>query len=318
LGGSPGLFLIHRSDAPSHMPPRRLLATLAALGVLTGVLHLRLHSPRSGPAISGSVSGSSAAIRESGTEPFTNDVRVNSEQPGAATTSGEWDRGDHEAPGGGDPGLGLAAMAEALHSAPDFGQKGEWADRIAGVGGREAIELLVNLAVGEQDEESLRAILEAFKGLSDPQDLLLLASVVTATPDFRILEAATEMISRSATPEIVDYLVELSRQPPLQPTQGFAALWMIERIQNPEALRGLAKLANQAPEPDLARAAAVALARLGGPLAESVLTESTGYRHRDNPDLDPRVQNVGVHPSQEPDASTTPVSWAVLAAGSAP
>ena len=217
-----------------------------------------------------------------------------------------------------DPRLGLAAMAEALRSSTDVGQKGEWADRIAGVGGREAIELLVDLAVGEQDEESLRAILEAFKGLSDPQDLLLLASVVTATPDFRILEAATEMISRSATPEIVDYLAELSRQPPLQPTQGFAALWMIERIQNPEALRGLAKLANQAPEPDLARAAAVALARLGGPLAESVLTESAVDRHQDSPDLDPRVQNVGVHPSQEPDASTTPVSWAVLAARSAP
>ena len=187
------------------MPPRRLLATIATLGVLTGVLHLRLHSHRSGPAISGSVSDPSAAISESGTEPFANDVRVTSEQPGASTASGERDHEDHVAPDGADPQVGLAAMAEALRSAPNVGQKGEWADRIAGVGGREAIELLVALAVGEQDEESLWAILEAFKGLSDPQDILLLASVVTATPDFRILEAATEMISRSATPEVVDY-----------------------------------------------------------------------------------------------------------------
>lgn len=300
------------------MPPRRLLATIAALGILTGVLHLRLHSHRSGPAISGNVSNLSAAISESGTEPFANDVRVTSEQPGAATASDEQDRGDHEAPGSGDAGLGLAAMAEALHSAPDFGQKGEWADRIAGVGGREAIELLVDLAVGEQDEESLRAILEAFKGLSDPQDLLLLASVVTATPDFRILEAATEMISRSATPEIVDYLAELSRQPPLQPTQGFAALWMIERIQNPEALRGLAKLANQAPEPDLARAATVALARLGGPLAESVLTESAGDRHQDSPDRDPQVQNVGAGRLSEANSEGPLVPWAFHLTGQAP
>ena len=300
------------------MPPQRLLATIAALGVLTGVLHLRFHPPRSGPATSASVPAPSEAISESGNEPFANDVQVTSEQPGASPASGERDRGEHEAPGGVDPRLGLAAMAEALRSSTDVGQKGEWADQIAGVGGREAIELLVALAVGEQDEESLRAILEAFKGLSDPQDLLLLASVVTATPDFRILEAATEMISRSATPEIVDYLAELSRQPPLQPTQGFAALWMIERIQNPEAIRGLAKLANQAPEPDLARAAAVALARLGGPLAESVLTESAGDRHQDTPDCDPQVQNVAVHPSHKPDASTMPVSWAVSAAGSAP
>ena len=209
-------------------------------------------------------------------------------------------------------------MAEALRSAPDVGQKGEWADQIAGAGGREAVELLVALAVGEQEEASLQAILEAFKGLSDPQDILLLASVVTATPDFRILEAATEMISRSATPEIVDYLAELSRQPPLQPTQGFAALWMIERIQNPEALRGLAKLANQAPEPDLARAAAVALARLGGPLAESVLKESAGDRHRDSPDLDPQVQNVGAGHLSDANSQGPLVPWASHLTGQAP
>lgn len=214
--------------------------------------------------------------------------------------------------------MGLAALAESLRAAPDTRQKGEWADRIAAAGGREAVEHLVALAAGEQDDESLRAILESFKGLSDPQDILLLASVVTATSDFRTLEAATEMISRSATPEVVDYLAELSRQDPLQPTQRFAALWTIERIQNPEAVRGLAKLVQRAPEPDLSQAAAVALARIGGPLAESVLDDSTADRHPDHPDFQQTIRNgLGDRPRSTGPAERL-ASWASIPEGSTP
>ncbi len=214
--------------------------------------------------------------------------------------------------------MSLESMAEALRSTPDAGQKGDWADRIAAVGGREAVERLVNLATDGQDEESLRAILEAFKGLSDPQDILLLASAVTVTSDFRILEAATEMISRSATTEVVEYLAELSRQDPLQPTQRFAALWTIERIQNPEAIRGLAKLVQQAPEPDLARAAAVALGQLGGPLADSVLTESAVGRLQDNPDFQELVQNLSAGRSNDADPTGSLAPWASIAEGATP
>jgi len=217
-----------------------------------------------------------------------------------------------------DPEMSLAAMAEALRAAPDVLQKGEWADRIAAVGGRDAVEQLVTLATGEQDEESMRAILEAFKGLSDPQDILLLASVSTATSDFRVLEAATEMISRSATPQVVEYLAEISRQPALQPTQRFAALWAIERIQNPEALRGLAKLVHHAPEPDLALAAAVALARIGGPLGETVLTESAVDRHPDSPDFQQLVRDVAAGRHSGTDPAGIVASWASNAEGATP
>ncbi len=214
--------------------------------------------------------------------------------------------------------MSLTAMAEALRSAPDVLQKGEWADRIAAVGGRDAVEQLVTLATGEQDEESMQAILEAFKGLSDPQDILLLASASTATSDFRILEAATEMISRSATPQVVEYLAEISRQPPLQPTQRFAALWAIERIQNPEALRGLAKLVHHAPEPDLARAAAVALARIGGPLGEAVLTESAVDRHPDSPDFQQLVRDIATWRHRGTDPAGIVASWAWNPEGATP
>lgn len=229
----------------------------------------------------------------------------------------EADRGIEEAPVPAEPGPSLDSMAEAVRSATTITQVGEWADRIAAVGGREAVEHLVALALGERDEERSRAILEAFKGLSDPQDILVLASVVTATTDFRVLEAATEMIGRSATPEVVDYLAELSRQEPLQSTQRTASLWMIERIENPSALRGLAKLVTRAPEADLAAAAAVALARLGGALADSTLSDAASAHPRDNPDLQQLAQNALIHRAPDPSDSAPPASWAA-AEGSAP
>lgn len=237
---------------------------------------------------------------------------------GVTTTSGASVRRDLETSPPSDPGMSIAAMAEYLRSAPDAGQKGEWADRIAAMGGREAVEQLVTLAAEQHDEEQTRAVLEAFKGLSDPQDILLLASAVTVSSDFRILEAATEMISRSATTEVVDYLAELSRQDPLQPTQHFAALWTIERIQNPEAIRGLAKLVQQAPEPDLTRAAAVALARLGGPLANSILTESAVDRLKDNPDFLELVQNARAGRTGDGDPEGDLAPWSLITEGPNP
>ena len=292
------------------MSRRHLLTATLGLGLFAGLLHLRNASESD----AGNTSGTPAAVLP---------LAGPSASPGSETSAGVShgktgisivvDALDHTSPEAhppADPEMSLAAMAEALRSAPDAVQKGEWADRIAAVGGRDAVERLVSLATGEQDDESIRAILEAFKGLADPQDILLLASASTATSDFRILEAATEMISRSATSEVVEYLAEISRQPPLQPTQRFAALWAIERIQNPEALRGLAKLVHHAPEPDLARAAAVALARIGGPLGEAVLTESAVDRHPDSPDFQQLVREVAANRHSSTDPAGIVASWA--------
>lgn len=292
------------------MPRHHLLAATLGLGLFTGFLHLRNASE--GDA--GNTSGTSTAIL-----PLAEPSASTGSETSAGGSHGRTgisivvDASDHTAPEAyppADPEMSLATMAEALRSAPDAVQKGEWADRIAAVGGREAVEQLVTLATGEQDEESIQTILEAFKGLSDPQDILLLASASTATSDFRILEAATEMISRSATPQVVEYLAEISRQPPLQPTQRFAALWAIERIQNPEALRGLAKLVHHAPEPDLARAAAVALARIGGPLGATILTESAVDRHPDSPDFQQLVREVAANRHSSTDPAGIVASWA--------
>ena len=291
------------------MPRRQLFAAILGLGLIPGILQLwnpfRVgdRDPSEGP-IHGPIAIEPSEHRWDNTHMASTDGVT-----GASTHLGRSDAGDTNGHPEADAGISLAAMAEALRSAPDAGRKAEWADRIAATGGREAVEHLVALADREQDEESLRSILEAFKGLSDPQDILLLASAVTATSDFRILEAATEMISRSATSEVVDYLAELSRLDPLQPTQRFAALWAVERIQNPEARRALAKVAQGASEPDLARAAAVALARLGGPLAESVLTESAMGRHHDNPDFHELLRNVATGRASGTDPAETLASW---------
>lgn len=286
------------------MLPRQLPASLLVLGLLMGTLLLRPHSKDAEESPEASATTISAEPESQG-----------SKEPHLGIA--EADRGIEEAPVPAEPGPSLDSMAEAVRSATTITQVGEWADRIAAVGGREAVEHLVALALGERDEGRSGAILEAFKGLSDPQDILVLASVVTATTDFRVLEAATEMIGRSGTPEVVDYLAELSRQEPLQSTQRTASLWMIERIENPSALRGLAKLVTRAPEADLAAAAAVALARLGGALADSTLSDAASAHPQDNPEFQQLVQNALIHRAPDSSDSAPPASWA-LAEGSAP
>ncbi len=298
------------------MSTRRFPLLLAALCLVIGSLYHRHRGWSSDWTSSPGEQPFPAAAVESGHTSDHDVPRRTGE--GVTTTSGASVRRDLETSPPSDPGMSIAAMAESLRSAPDAGQKGEWADRIAAMGGREAVEQLVTLAAEQHDEEQTRAVLEAFKGLSDPQDILLLASAVTVSSDFRILEAATEMISRSATTEVVDYLAELSRQDPLQPTQHFAALWTIERIQNPEAIRGLAKLVQQAPEPDLTRAAAVALARLGGPLANSILTESAVDRLKDNPDFLELVQNARAGRTGDGDPEGDLAPWSLITEGPNP
>ena len=300
------------------MPRHHLFAATLGLGLIAGFLQPWKPSRRGEVDSLGSPTSVLTSIEPLESKRNEMAVAVPQGEIGKSNCSAESKTGNPESHHKVDTGMNLAAMAEALRSAPDAGQKGEWADRIAAVGGREAVEHLMTLATEEQNEEALRAILEGFKGLSDSQDILLLASAVTATSDFRILEAAIEMISRSGTSEVVNYLAELSRQDPLQPTQRFAALWTIERIQNPEALRGLAKLVQQAPEPDLARAAAVALSRIGGPLAESVLTESAVDRHPNNPDFQQLVQHGTEDQPRNTDPARSLASWASITEGSTP
>ncbi len=168
----------------------------------------------------------------------------------------------------------IESLAQSLRTADTLEEKGVLADQIAAVGGFQAVEKLYLLAFEQVDELSTRAVLDGFNSLSDPSDILALASSVAATSNFQVLQAAIETVARAATGDTVNYLAELYRQSPSQPTQPFAALWAIESVENPEAARSLGKLVAREEEPDLAAAAAIALSRIGGPLAHSALSDA--------------------------------------------
>ncbi len=168
----------------------------------------------------------------------------------------------------------IESLAQSLRTADTLEEKGVLADQIAAVGGFQAVEKLYLLAFEQVDELSTRAVLDGFNSLSDPSDILALASSVAATSNFQVLQAAIETVARAATGDTVNYLAELYRQSPSQPTQPFAALWAIESVENPEAARSLGKLIAREEEPDLAAAAAIALSRIGGPLAHSTLADA--------------------------------------------
>jgi len=74
---------------------------------------------------------------------------------------------------------------------------------------------------------------------------------------------------------------------------------------------------NATGEKALSAAAAVALARLGGALADSTLIDAASAHPQDNPEFQQLVQNALIHRAPDSSEPVPPVSWA-LAEGSAP
>lgn len=170
----------------------------------------------------------------------------------------------------------LDSLVAAIQAATGPAEKGRLADRLASIGGQRAVEELFLLSLEEADPANAAAIREAFKGLTSEEDIRLLASALAVTTDFDVIESVVETVSRGATGATVEYLVQVTEDPLLEPVQRYAARWAIERIRSPEAARALEKLVGRGREGGPGEAAAIALAamRAGGGDAASLETEN--------------------------------------------
>lgn len=136
------------------------------------------------------------------------------------------------------------------------------ADALAAHGTFDAVNNLVNLALIQRNATTRRAILESFGNVSTEEGLEALASVITATRERDVMDAAIERVGAAGDAEIVHALVDFYRERNDGPTQKRAAIRAIAAMRNPETSRVLGKLAAHAPEPALADAARSALSSM--------------------------------------------------------
>ncbi|MEM7386532.1 MAG: HEAT repeat domain-containing protein, partial [Verrucomicrobiota bacterium] len=134
-------------------------------------------------------------------------------------------------------------------------------------GTHEAIEGLLRAALSEPHQASRQAILEALSGLSNREGLESLVSALAATRDPAIVREVIETAGRMASPETVEFLIELYHEPPSIQGQHRAVGRALAGVRNPEAARSLANLASRASHPGLLEAAGRSLSKIGNPAA---------------------------------------------------
>ena len=145
-----------------------------------------------------------------------------------------------------------------LYAAQSALEKGRAADALAAHGTFDAVANLVRLAGLQNNAEDRAVILDGLANLSGEEAFHTLASVLAATRNPQLVEAAAVHLARAASPEILTTLVALYRERNDAPFQKNQVLHTIAALRNPSCSRQLAKLAGTAPEPALAAAAATA------------------------------------------------------------
>ncbi len=175
----------------------------------------------------------------------------------------------------------VAALSEALSTAPDRPGKLAAADALATIGSPEAVEQLLTRALEEPDLGLRREIAGALAALDDRTGLEALTSAVAATSDRALLDAVTETLSRMGDGETVEHLAELYRGEQQIRRQRNSVRRALAGMRNPEAARALASLATTAPEPGLVEAAARGLSKIGGATAAQGLADAIGQAGND-------------------------------------
>lgn len=141
-------------------------------------------------------------------------------------------------------------------------------DALAMIGSGEAVLAVLTKIATEPDIDIRRRLAESLRNVTDPNGLETLLSANAATDRQEILEQAIEAAGRMATPESVEFLIELYRSN--NPTilgQHRKVATALAHVQSPEVTRQMASLARTATEPGLVEAAALSLAKTGSTTA---------------------------------------------------
>ena len=154
-------------------------------------------------------------------------------------------------------------MVERLLAASTSLDKGLAADALATHGSWDAVANLLRLAALHNDADRA-AILDGLGNLHTAAGFQSLATMISATRDPQILEAAFLHLARTDDPSVLDLLLEQYRERNDLPMQKNHALQAIAALRHPGYSRALNKLTRAAPEPALAEAAGTALAAIQG------------------------------------------------------
>lgn len=169
----------------------------------------------------------------------------------------------------------LPSLVQGLEAASTPEEQGQWADRIAALGGQAAVDALfqavTRASLNQRSPEESEALREAFKVFSTEDDMAALAMSLGQTQDVDLIEAVVETLARGARSSTVEQLVQLHDEASTPPSTRAVLGWAIERIRNPEASEALARLVRTAEWPELAHAGIIALSSLS-----SLPSQATG------------------------------------------
>jgi hypothetical protein len=169
----------------------------------------------------------------------------------------------------------LPSLVQGLEAASTPEEQGQWADRIAALGGQAAVDALIQAvtraSLNQRSPEESEALREAFKVFSTEDDMAALAMSLGQTQDLDLIEAVVETLARGARSSTVEQLVQFHDEASTPPSTRAVLGWAIERIRNPEASEALARLVRTAERPELAHAGIIALSSLS-----SLPSQATG------------------------------------------
>ena len=159
----------------------------------------------------------------------------------------------------------VPAVGAALATATTEAGRGALADVLARIGTPEAIQELCTAAALAEPGGSRLAIAAALRALGDPRHAAQLASLFSQTDDPVLVREASAAILRIADADTVTTLAELAREDGRLHSQRDHLVAIVRKMRNPAAREGLEALARDASDPDMAAAAAAALAELPVP-----------------------------------------------------
>lgn len=148
------------------------------------------------------------------------------------------------------------------------------AQAIVALGIEDAIEALWQAAIAQTNLDLRAGLLEGLDSVVEPKMITFTASVLKATAEPDILDAATQLVARGADMDTVGFLTDLYTEAGSTPLQQRHLAYAISEIRTEGAASALGALAQNVDQPLLAQAAAYSLFNLGTPNALRQLKEA--------------------------------------------
>jgi len=187
----------------------------------------------------------------------------------------------------------LAQLTASLKAAKSVNECRTLSQDIAALGTEDAAEAIWQAATAQKDPELRAAILASLDSVVEPQMITFTASVLKASTDPQILNAAKQLVTRGADMDTVGFLTELYTEAGTTELQQGHIEHAVSTIRTEAAASALGALARNTEAPRLAEAAAVSLHTLGTPATMQELSEArAALAATGGPGVEPLLQGI--------------------------